>query len=214
MPVLRADLPAVIAPGRAPYIVGVGGTAAAMSSTEQALVLALKAAADSGARTRLFGSVDLVALPHYLSAGTSGSAEGRELVKAVRAADGIILASPGYHGSISGLVKNAIDYLEETSKDSRAYLDGIPVGLIVTAYGWQATGSTLVTLRSIVHALRGWPTPLGAAINTTGGVFAGGRCSDTAAARQLELVGRQVVEFAKLRFINPNAMITEIAESP
>jgi len=176
-------------------------------------VLALKAAAECGARTRLFGSTALVALPHYQAPGTAECEEGRELVKAVRAADGIILASPGYHGSISGLVKNAVDYLEETAKDSRAYLDGIPVGLIVTAYGWQATGSTLVTLRSIVHALRGWPTPLGAAINTTGGIFAGGRCSDTSAAKQLELVGRQVVEFAALRFVDPRATVTQVTKN-
>src|SRR3546814_8041656 len=81
-----------------------------------------------------------------------------DLVAAVRDADGLILASPGYHGSISGLVKNAIDYLEETARDRRVYLHGLPVGLIATAFGWQATGGTLLAMRSIVHALRGWPT--------------------------------------------------------
>jgi FMN reductase len=121
------------------------------------------------------------------------------LVTAIRAADGVIIASPGYHGSISGLVKNAIDFVEDTAKDARVYLDGVPVGLIATAYGWQATGSTLATLRSIVHALRGWPTPLGAAINSSGGIFRDGLCSDPSAASQLELVGRQVTRFARLR---------------
>ncbi|MCP2936543.1 NADPH-dependent FMN reductase, partial [Salmonella enterica subsp. enterica serovar Typhimurium] len=91
-----------------------------------------------------------------------------------------------------------IDYIEETSKDARVYLDGLPVGLIVTAFGWQATGSTLATMRSIVHALRGWPTPLGAAIRSTAGMFRDGECGDAGAAAQLELVGRQVVEFARL----------------
>src|SRR3546814_6783254 len=76
-----------------------------------------------------------------------------DLVAAVRDADGLILASPGYHGSISGLVKNAIDYLEETARDRRVYLHGLPVGLIATAFGWQATGGTLLAMRSIVHAL-------------------------------------------------------------
>lgn len=85
------------------------------------------------------------------------------------------------------------------SKDPRAYLDGLPVGLIVTAWGWQATGSTLATLRSIVHALRGWPTPLGAAINTSQAAFEKGECSDPGVAGQLEMVGRQVQEQARLR---------------
>jgi FMN reductase len=191
-----------------PLIVGIGGTATAHSSTEQALAIALQAAASFGARTQVFGTDYLVALPHYLTPGTTGGTAGRELVDAIRVADGVIIASPGYHGSISGLVKNAVDYLEETSKDDRMYLDGVPVGLIVTAYGWQATGSTLATLRSIVHALRGWPTPLGAAINTSGGIFADGRCKDPGAARQLELVGVQVAEFARQRTMNHDLLET------
>jgi FMN reductase len=194
--------------GAKPFIVGIGGTATPGSSTEQALALALASAERAGARIRMFGATTLAALPHYLTDGTSSSAEGRELVDAVRAADGVILASPGYHGSISGLVKNAIDYLEETAKDQRVYLDGVPVGLIATAYGWQATGSTLATLRSIVHALRGWPTPLGAAINSSGGIFKGGECTDASASAQLDLVGKQVYQFARLGISDPTVTET------
>jgi FMN reductase len=194
--------------GGKPFIVGIGGTAAPGSSTEQALILALAAAERAGARIKMFGCETLANLPHYLTGGSSESAEGRELVEAVRKADGVIIASPGYHGSISGLVKNAIDYLEETAKDERIYLDGVPVGLIATAYGWQATGSTLATLRSIVHALRGWPTPLGAAINSSGGIFKNGECSDAGASAQLDLVGKQVVQFARLRISDPSVTDT------
>ena len=192
-----------------PYVVGIGGTAMPGSSTEQALALALAAAELRGARVRLFGRDTLVRLPHYLGQGFRDAPEGRALVEEVRHADGLIIASPGYHGSISGLVKNAIDYIEETAKDARVYLDGVPVGLIATAYGWQATGSTLSTLRAIVHALRGWPTPLGAAINTGGGgIFRDGVCTDAAAAAQLDLVGRQVCEFARLRRLDPSVTDT------
>lgn len=110
----------------------------------------------------------------------------------------MIIASPGYHGSISGLVKDAVDYPEEIAKDDRIYPDSVPVGLTATAYGWQASGSTLATMRSIVHALRGWPTPIGAAINSAGGLFSAA-CTDAAANRPLILVGRQVHEFTQLR---------------
>jgi FMN reductase len=191
-----------------PYIVGIGGTTGVGSSTEQALTTALDAARKEGARVELFAGPSLAALPHYAHGAAVGSDVARALVAAVREADGLIIASPGYHGSISGLVKNAIDYFEETAKDTRVYLDGLPVGLIVTAYGWQATGSTLSTLRSIVHALRGWPTPLGAAIKASSGLFADGECTDPAARAQLDLVGRQVVEFARLRQRVPSATAT------
>jgi FMN reductase len=190
-----------------PRIVGIGGTTKLGSSTEHALTIALAAATAGGAEVQRFDGPFLARLPHYGTDEAQGSAEGRELIAAVRLADGVIIASPGYHGSISGLVKNAIDYLEETARDERVYLDGVPVGLIVTAYGWQATGSTLSTMRSIVHSLRGWPTPLGATVNSSGGIFKEGVCTDAAAAKQLELVGQQVVEFARLRRINPE--ITE-----
>lgn len=195
-----------------PFIVGIGGTASPNSSTEQALRLALDAAARAGAEVRIFTSESLVLLPHYLTSPDGICEEGRALVGAVRRADGLILASPGYHGSISGLVKNAIDYLEETSKDDRVYLDGVPVGLIATAYGWQATGSTLATLRAIVHALRGWPTPLGAAVNSLGGVFKDGICTDPSASMQLDLVGKQVYQFARLSLMDPAATETSVAQ--
>jgi len=182
-----------------PFILGIGGTAISGGSTEQALAVALSSAQQLGAETLLFGGEELARLPHYLTPGATDVPEAGMLVDAVRRADGLIIASPGYHGSISGLVKNAIDYIEETAKDSRVYLDGVPVGLIATAYGWQATGSTLAALRSIVHALRGWPTPLGVAINSSGGLFRDGACSDPAIAKQLELVGKQVHEFALVR---------------
>lgn len=184
-----------------PLIVGIGGTPNPNSSTEQALELALRAAAQANARTRLIDGRYLMKLPLYLAEGSPGA--GQDLIGAVRAADGLIIASPGYHGSISGAVKNAIDYLEETAKDARPYLDGLPVGLIVTAFGWQATGSILATMRSIVHALRGWPTPLGATINTSRSIFCEGVCSDANAAKQLTLVGRQVAEFAALALRDP-----------
>jgi FMN reductase len=189
-------------------IVGIGGTTSRGSSTEQALQIALRAAEAEGAEVALFDGAALAALPHYAAGATASSEQAKALVAAVRGAHGLIVASPGYHGSISGLVKNAIDYVEETSKDERVYLDGLPVGLIVTAYGWQATGSTLATMRSIVHALRGWPTPLGAAIRAVSGMFKDGQCSDAGATAQLELVGKQVVEFARLRKAAPSILHT------
>lgn len=178
-------------------IVGIGGTTKPLSSTEVALQIALAAAEEAGARTVMLDGSFLVGLPHYGTAGAAQTERGRALVNAVRGADGLIIASPGYHGTISGLVKNAIDYLEETANDTRVYLEGLPVGLIATAYGWQATGSTMATLRSIAHALRGWPTPLGATVRTGTGFFVGTRCTDPTTQAQLELVGKQVVQFAR-----------------
>jgi len=180
-----------------PLIVGIGGSARTDSSGERALCLALKSAQEAGARTTLFNGAFLARLPIYMPEGQERTTEQRELVEAVRSADGVILASPGYHGGISGLVKNALDLLEDLRHDPRCYLDGRAVGCIITANGWQTVGSALMSLRSIVHALRGWPTPLGAGLNTAENIFdAAGECIQPVAAMQLSTVGRQVVEFA------------------
>jgi FMN reductase len=120
-----------------------------------------------------------------------------DLLTAVRAADGLILATPGYHGGTSGLLKNALDYLQELAADPEPYLDGKAVGCIVTAAGWQAGATTLTALRSVVHALRGWPTPLGVVVNSLSDPFGpAGEVQDSKLAMQLDFVGEQVVSFA------------------
>ncbi len=182
-----------------PIILGIGGTTRPDSSTERALQVALKAAAAAGAETTLISGSDLH-LPMYDPAVPGLPREAERLIAEVRRCHGLIIASPGYHGTISGMVKNAIDYIEELSGDASPYLDGRAVGCIACAFGWQATGTTLVALRSIVHALRGWPTPLGVGINSAMPIFgADGTCIDETARFQLETVGRQVVEFAQMR---------------
>jgi FMN reductase len=180
-----------------PLVVGIGGTTRAASSTDRALRISLQAAEEAGARTFVFDGAFLSRLPHYAPENPERNEEQRQLVEMVRRADGLIVASPGYHGGVSGLVKNALDLLDDLRDDKRCYLDGRAVGCIVTAAGWQASVSTLAALRSIVHALRGWPTPFGAALNTTEQIFdATGACKDEKVAVQLGTLGRQVVEFA------------------
>ena len=98
---------------------------------------------------------------------------------------------------MSGLFKNAMDYLEDLREDERPYLHNRAVGCISTAYGWQAAVATLQQLRQITHALRGWPTPMGGAINSLNSTFdPDGECSDESTTASLEMLGLQVVDFA------------------
>jgi FMN reductase len=184
---------------RKPYIVGIGGTTRADSSTERALKVALRAAEALGAETLLLGA-DALDLPMYAPETLERSAAAKRFVEEVRRADGIILGSPGYHGGISGLVKNAIDYVEDLRKDASPYLQGRAIGLIATGAGWQGAIVTLSALRSVVHALRGWPTPLGVAVNTLEPIFdSEGRCLAPKLNEQLEILAREVVDFATQR---------------
>lgn len=183
-----------------PLILGVGGTTRAGSTSERALAVALRAAEARGARVKLLGGEFLARLPIYNPSAGDPTPEQAELAEAVRTADGVIVATPGYHGSLSGVIKNALDTLELLRQDSRPYFTDRAVGAIVTADGWQAAGTTLTALRSIIHAMRGWPTPFGAALNATTNLFdPEGACLDPKDAWQLATVGEQVLEFAQLK---------------
>ena len=182
-----------------PYIVGIGGTTKVESSAEKALKYALSLAAAQGADTELFDGPS-IHLPMYAAESGERPADVRRLLGALRRAHGVIIATPCYHGSVSGLLKNALDYVEDMAQDPHPYFDGRAVGLIVCGSGWQSTAITLSALRSIVHALRGWPTPMGVAINTLNKTFdEQGAVIDEAAARQIGILMNQVVDFARMR---------------
>lgn len=181
-----------------PFIVGLGGTTRPGSTSERALAVALKAAAATGCETRLFGA-GAIPCETYDPTRPERSAEAIELIAALRRADGVLIATPAYHGGISGLVKNAIDFTEDLREDARPYLDRRAVGCIVVADGAQALGSTLASLRAIVHSLRGWPTPFAATLNGRDKPFGGdGRDADEAALQACRLVAQQVVDFARM----------------
>ena len=183
-----------------PRIVGIGGTTRPGSSTEKALRFALSACEELGATTACFPGAELARLAHYAPELQDRTETALRLLEELRRADGVIVASPGYHGSVSGLVKNALDYAEDLREDPRCYLSGLPVGLIATGAGWQGTVTTLEALRSIVHSLRGWPTPMGVAVNSTLPVFGpDGEVTDEKARFQLSTMTGEVMDFVRTR---------------
>jgi FMN reductase len=181
-----------------PFIVGIGGTARPSSTSERAVAEALRWARALGARTKLFNGEFVSRLPLYVPGCSDRNPEEREFIDDVRLCQGIIVGTPGYHGSLSGSIKNALDLLEDTARDVRPYLDGRAFGSVVTACGWQACGTTLVSLRLVAHALRAWPTPFGATLNASTPLFdTDGACIDVQNSKQLSIVASQVVEFAR-----------------
>ena len=182
-------------PEQRPLIVGIGGSTGAASTTERLLRRCLALAEDLGARTVGIAGDELAALPIY-GADVLPSAGATALTEAVRAADGVVVATPGYHGSKSGRVTNALEHLEALRGDARPYLHGRAVGVIVGAAGWQACGTALVSVRSTIHALRGWPTPLGVTVNTAEQRPPGDGSSNTVDAALATLAG-QVLDFAR-----------------
>lgn len=182
---------------KVPFVVGLGGTLRAYSSTERAVRYCLEAVERQGGRTRMFAGPDLE-LPMYAPHSLERTPAALEFVSALRDADAVVVGSPGYHGAISGLVKNALDYIEDLREAPRVYLDNTPWGCISCAYGWQAAVGTLGQLRSIGHALRAWPTPLGVAINSADKIWAEtGELADGTVRGQLDMLATQLLTFGR-----------------
>jgi FMN reductase len=178
-------------------LVGIGGSTREGSTSERIVRECLARARALGAETRLLAARELH-LPLYAPERPDRGPETRALVEAIRGADGLVIVSPGYHGGVSGLIKNAIDYVEDLRDDRRPYLEGRAVGCVACASGWQAATTTLTALRSIIHALRGWPTPLGVAVNSALPTWtAHGALADAGLDAQLEILTVQVLGFAR-----------------
>jgi len=177
-------------------ILALGGSTTPMSASERALRIAAASAERSGATIDFLCGRDLM-LTTYDTETRERTPEQQRLVMAMRECDGLLIATPGYHGSFSGMIKNALDFCEDLREDERPYLHERAVGCIAVAHGWQTAVGTLNQLRQVVHSLRGWPTSLGCAINDAGGLLGVDAAqSDLDVVRQLETVGAQVARFA------------------
>ncbi len=182
-----------------PLIVGIGGTTRAGSTSEQAFKIALARASALGCGTMLFPGPQLPT-EIYDPTQLQRSAQAAALVAALRLADGVIIATPAYHGGLSGLVKHALDFTEGLRGDARVYLEGRAVGCIVCAEGAQAMGSTLASVRAIVQALRGWPTPFGATLNSAQKPFGSAdQAADPATIQACHTGAQQLVDFARMQ---------------
>ncbi len=67
------------------------------------------------------------------------------------------------------------------------------------AYGGQATATTLSSLRNIIHALPGWPTPLGVTVSSDSVRGRDGAVTDEQLRSRLDVMAQQVIEFAQAR---------------
>lgn len=179
-----------------PRIVGLGGALGTSSSSFLALKVALAGAEEAGAETVAY-DVRALALPMY-EWGAPPPAAATALAEAMHRADGLIWSSPLYHGSVSGVFKNAIDWLELLAEHEPPYLTDKPVGLIGTSGGAQSMQS-INTLDFIVRALRGWVVPFSVPLVTAGKAFeADGSPVEARVGSQLRMLGAEVARAARL----------------
>ena len=106
----------------------------------------------------------------------------------VKAADGLILATPEYHGSVSGVLKNALDLM------SFEHLSGKVTGLI-SVLGGQSNSNALNDLRVIVRWVHGWVIPEQVAIGQAWQAFdKEGKLTDEKLAKRFDAFAQSLVD--------------------
>ena len=175
-------------------IAGIGGSLRAGSYTRMAVRHALRGAAQAGAQTEL---IDLTDYKLIFCDGKEDESSYPEdvfkLRRAVKQADGIILGTPEYHGSFSGVLKNALDLLGFDE------MEGKMIGLVGVSGGAMGAFEALSGLRSVGRAVHAWVIPEQASVPEAWKVFdAQGNLTDPGLEKRLLEVGRQVARFARL----------------
>jgi len=181
---------------RAPKIVGLGGSLAAASSSRAALKAALDGAAAAGAEIDLLDLRELD-LPMYNPEANEPTDAAARLIETSYAADGLLWSSPMYQGTISGSLKNALDWLHLLGERDPPYLHDKVIGLISAAGGTQGL-QAINTMEFAVRALRGWAVPYVVPVAAAARVFdREGQIQDQAIDLQLKTLGREVVRVAQ-----------------
>jgi FMN reductase len=133
-------------------IVGIGGSLRAGSQSQLALNLA-------AGRVRSLGAeVEVLDLRQMHLPFCNGEKEYPDfpdvakMRKVVAEADGLILATPEYHGSVSGVLKNALDLMSFDQLSDK-------VAGLISVLGGQSNSNALNDLRVIMRWVHAWVIP-------------------------------------------------------
>ena len=169
----------------------IGGSLRLESVSARVLHTCARLVSARGAIPTVLTAADL-ALPLYEPGVTARTPQACKLIETLRSADGIVLATPTYHGGMSGLMKNVLDYTEDLAADS--YLDGRAAGCVAVGWSEHGAATAIADLRNSVQSLRAWATPMGVTINS-----AAMDEFDARTTRRLDIMLGQVLDFAALR---------------
>ncbi|MBD2251337.1 NADPH-dependent FMN reductase [Nostoc parmelioides] len=178
-------------------IVGIAGSLRPNSYTQLALRVAAQRLEALGAEVEI---IDLREwqLP-FCNGGKDYSdyPDVQRLRDTVSNADGLILATPEYHGGVSGVIKNALDLM------SFDELSGKVTGLI-SVLGGQSNSNALNDLRLIVRWVHGWVIPEQIAIGQAYSAFSPeGKLLDEKLSQRFDQFAQSLVENTrKLRGVN------------
>ncbi len=133
-------------------ILGLGGSVRAESMNRKLLGMMLATAREYGAET-VMADIYSMDLPifHQEKPIEQQPEKLFWLIEQMKWADGFILVSPTYLGSLSGAVKNALDSLHLAHGEPRVYFDGRPVAL--ASFGFYGQVNVINSLAFVTRVM-------------------------------------------------------------
>jgi NAD(P)H-dependent FMN reductase len=179
-------------------VLGVAGSLRQDSYSTLGLKIVLEEATKYGSESYLLDLRELN-LPLYDPGGpptsnesTSSNASKNTLERtatALKWADALILASPDYHGSMSGTLKNFLDYFWEE-------FAGKTFGYIVASH---EKGLTVADqMRTAIRQCYGWSMPYNISINGEKDFDSKGTLVNSTLAKRLKMLARDLVIYGTL----------------
>ncbi|MDQ3839780.1 MAG: NAD(P)H-dependent oxidoreductase [Thermoproteota archaeon] len=178
-------------------VLGVAGSLRQESYSTLGLKIVLEEAKKYGSKSDLLDLRELN-LPLYDPARIPSSESASDNTRrnslertetALKWADALILASPDYHGSMSGTVKNFLDYFWEE-------FAGKTFGYIVASH---EKGLTVADqMRTAIRQCYGWSMPYNISINGEKDFDSRGILVNSALAKRLKMLARDLVIYGTL----------------
>lgn len=159
------------------------------SHSARALGVLLEESRARGAETRLL-DLRVIDLPMYRPRGAAIVTDGvRAAEEAVNWADAFLLASPDYHGSMSGAMKNFLDYYWEE-------FSGKVFGYVCASHEKGLT--VMDQMRTVVRQCYGWSLPYGVSFNGDEDFDADGNIKNASVARRLRMLARDLCVYGTI----------------
>ena len=167
-------------------VLGVGSSLREGSSSTTALTITLDFAKKQGAETRLLDLRE-IKLPLYDPTENRINSEIQKVNDDVQWSDALVLSTPDYHGSMSGAMKNFLDYFW-------AEFAGKTFGYICSSHEKGLTA--MDQMRTVVRQCYGWSLPYGVSVSDSED-FTSGKINPKLEMR-LDMLARDLVVYGDL----------------
>ena len=179
------------------YVLGVAGSMRQQSYSTRALKMVLEEAKKYNAESYML-ELRKINLPLYdpseitpeeFSSNNNNSNVLERITTSLRWADVFVLASPDYHGSMSGGMKNFLDYFWEV-------FAGKTFGYVVASH---EKGLTVADqMRTAVRQCYGWSMPYNISINGERDFDSTGNLINSVLAKRIKMLARDLVTYGTL----------------